>query len=188
MKATPVSSDRFPMFELPLPLVISLKPAQGKLSPLGARAGARGAKSRISNAGLLFLALFEEFQQHLEDLDAAPLVRALGLKQRIFARPPGRPLDHQSGREAGSVLAHPRSGLLQKPCLHAAEGHRGSHYRLKRLCGFLGKSTIRACARADFSLSRNHSPGPVQILLKHQRAPPPAPPEGEEICRLPRGA
>ena len=32
-----------------------------------------------------------------------------------------------SGGEAGSVLAHTRSGLLQKPCLHATEGHRGSH-------------------------------------------------------------
>ena len=44
--------------------------------------------------------------------------RALGLEQRILARPlaqhvVGRPLHHQS--KAGSVLAHPRSGLLQKP-------------------------------------------------------------------------
>ena len=34
----------------------------------------------------------------------------------------GRPLGHQSSREAGSVLVRPRSGLLQQPCLHAPEG------------------------------------------------------------------
>ena len=62
----------------------------------------------------------------VEDLDAAALVRALGLKQRILARPlVGRPLGHLSSRKAGIV--RPRSGLLQEPCLRAPEGRRESH-------------------------------------------------------------
>ena len=53
---------------------------------------------------------------------------ALGLKQRILARPlGGRPLGHQSGRKAGSVLVRPRGRLFQKPCLRASEGLGGSH-------------------------------------------------------------
>ena len=59
----------------------------------------------------------------IELRDETPLVRALGLKQRVVARPlVGRPLGHQSSRKAGSVLVRPRGGLLQKPCLHAPEG------------------------------------------------------------------
>ena len=53
-------------------------------------------------------------------------MRALGLKQRILARPlGGRPLGHLSSRKAGIV--RPRGGLFQKPCLHASEGLGGSH-------------------------------------------------------------
>ena len=88
----------------------------------------------------------------LEELDAAALVRALGLKQRILARPlGGRPLGHQSSRKAGSV--RPRSGLLQEPCLHAPEGRRGSHLfeqlrrfeiiKAKRELGMFFSSTVR---------------------------------------------
>ena len=63
----------------------------------------------------------------IELRDEMPLVRALGLEQRVLARPlalhvAGRPLGHQSSRKAGSVLVRPRGGLLQKPCLHAPEG------------------------------------------------------------------
>ena len=67
--------------------------------------------------------------------DAGALVRALGLEQRVLARPlAGRPLGHQSSRKAGSVLVRPRGGLLQKPCLRAAEGRRGSHLeQLRRI-------------------------------------------------------
>ena len=47
-------------------------------------------------------------------------MRALGLKQRILARPlVGRPLGHLSSRKAGIVRPHGR--LFQKPCLHASE-------------------------------------------------------------------
>ena len=68
----------------------------------------------------------------IELRDEMPLVRALGLEQRVLAGPlalhvAGRPLGHQSSRDAGSVLVRPRSGLLQEPCLHAPEGRRGSH-------------------------------------------------------------
>ena len=88
----------------------------------------------------------------LEELDAAALVRALGLKQRILARPlGGRPLGHQSSRKAGIV--RPRSGLLQEPCLHAPEDRRGSHLfeqlrrfeiiKAKRELGMFFSSTVR---------------------------------------------
>ena len=63
----------------------------------------------------------------IELRDEMPQVRALGLEQRVLARPlalhvAGRPLGHQSSRKAGSVLVRPRGGLFQKPCLHAPEG------------------------------------------------------------------
>ena len=129
-----------PIFPAPVPRDVALEPAQGKLSPLRARG--RGAKSRADLAhlfqdflrvlGILELARkasgFREraVQLLIEELDAAALVRALGLKQRILARPlGGRPLGHLSSRKAGIV--RPRSGLLQEPCLHAPEGRRGSH-------------------------------------------------------------
>ena len=110
----------------PAPLFIRLEPAQGK--PCPQITSARAGKKRGSNSAYLMLFLA---QLLLEDLDATPLVRALGLEQRIFARPlaqrvAGRPLSHQSGCEAGSVLAHPRSGLLQKPGLHASDIGRNS--------------------------------------------------------------
>ena len=120
--------------------------------------------------------LLEEFefriralQQLLENLDATPLVRALGLKQRIFARPlAARPLHHQSGCEARSVFLNTRSGLFQKPCLHAVEGPRGRHHCLKWLRGlFLDQSSMRL----GRTLARNHSPDPVQILLLRQLRP-----------------
>ena len=113
----PSSSD-FPIFPPPVPRDIALKPAQGKLSPLCARG--RGAKSRadlahLSQDFLRVLGIFElarkasDFHERavqllIEELDAAALVRALGLKQRIFARPlGGRPLGHLSSRKAGVV-------------------------------------------------------------------------------------
>ena len=44
---------------------------------------------------------------------------ALGLKQRILARPlGGRPLGH---RKAASIPPHPHGRLFQKPCLHASD-------------------------------------------------------------------
>ena len=68
----------------------------------------------------------------IEELDAAALVRALGLKQRILARPlGGRPLGHLSSRKAGIV--RPRGGLFLKPCLRAAEGLGASHDSLEQL-------------------------------------------------------
>ena len=74
-------------------------------------------------------------QMLIEKLDAAALVRALGLKQRILARPlGGRPLGHLSSRKAGIV--RPRGGLFLKPCLHAAEGLGGSHDSLEQLRRF----------------------------------------------------
>ena len=49
----------------------------------------------------------------IEARDASALVQALGLEQRVLARPlalrvAGRPLGHQSSRRAGSVLVRPR--------------------------------------------------------------------------------
>ena len=125
-----VISD-FPIFPAPVPRDVALEPAQGKLSPLRARG--RGAKSRADLAhlfqdflrvlGILELARkasgFREraVQLLIEELDAAALVRA----QRVFARRlGGRPLGHLSSRKAGVI--RPRSGLFQKPCLHATEG------------------------------------------------------------------
>ena len=126
---------------------MSLKPAQGKLCLLGARG--RRLKSRRDVAHLAhdFLqirarseALLREAsdfrflteQMLIEELDAAALVRALGLKQRILARPlGGRPLGHLSSRKAGIV--RPRGGLFLKPCLHAAEGLGASHDSLEQL-------------------------------------------------------
>ena len=109
--------DRVPRVPLPAPRIMSLKPAQGKLC-LGARG--RRLKSRRDVAHLAhdFLQIrarseallleasdfrFLTEQLLLEELDAAALVRALGLKQRILARPlGGRPLGHLSSRKAGS--------------------------------------------------------------------------------------
>ena len=89
-----------PIFPAPVPRDVALELAQGKLSPLCARG--RGAKSRADLAhlfqdfpqvlGILELARkasgFHEraVQLLIEKLDAAALVRALGLKQRILAR------------------------------------------------------------------------------------------------------
>ena len=126
-----------PTRPLPAPRIMSLKPAQGKLCPLGARG--RRLKSRRDVAHLAhdFLQIrarrallleasdfrFLTEQMLIEELDAAALVRALGL---ILARPlGGRPLGHLSSRKAGIV--RPRSGLFLKPRLHAAEGLGGSH-------------------------------------------------------------
>ena len=55
----------------------------------------------------------------------------------------GRPLGHQSSREAGSVLVRPRSGLLQEPCLHASEGRRGSHIEQLRRFEIIKKARKR---------------------------------------------
>ena len=94
-----VISD-FPIFPAPVPRDVALEPAQGKLSPLRARG--RGAKSRADLAhlfqdflqvlGILELARkasgFREraVQLLIEELDAAALVRALGLEQRVQGR------------------------------------------------------------------------------------------------------
>ena len=141
-------SPDVPKYPLHVPRSISLKPAQGKLCPLGARGLAVNSLFRdvvhlvldLTQVPKPFLEAFDFRLLHLEvfdetplvralgveDLDAAALVRALGLKQRILARPlVGRPLGHLSSRKAGIV--RPRSGLLQEPCLHAPEGRRGSH-------------------------------------------------------------
>ena len=105
-------------FPAPVPHDVALEPAQGKLSPLCARG--RGAKSRADLAhlfqdflrvlGILELARkasgFHEraVQLLIEELDAAALVRALGLKQRILARPlVGRQL--RTRRARSSVAA-----------------------------------------------------------------------------------
>ena len=117
---------------------MSLKPAQGKLCPLGARGrrlkSRRDVQIRARSEALLLEASDFRFlteQMLIEELDAAALVRALGLKQRILARPlGGRPLGHLS-RKAG--IARPRGGLFLKPCLHAAEGLGGSHDSLEQL-------------------------------------------------------
>ena len=67
----------------------------------------------------------------IEELDAAALVRALGLKQRILARPlGGRPLGHLSCRKAGIV--RPRSGLFLKPCLRASRSNASPRARIWR--------------------------------------------------------
>ena len=84
----------------------------------------------------------------IELRDEMPLVRALGLEQRVLAGPlalhvAGRPLGHQSSREAGSVLVRPRSGLLQEPCLHASEGRRGSHIEQLRRFEIIKKARKR---------------------------------------------
>ena len=62
------------------------------------------------------LSLAEELPIELQD--EMPLVRALGLEQRVLARPlalhvAGRPLGHQSSRNAGGVLVRPRGGLFR---------------------------------------------------------------------------
>ena len=162
-----VISD-FPIFPPPVPRDVALEPAQGKLSPLCACG--RGAKSRADLAHLFqdflrALGIFElarkasDFHERavqllIEELDAAALVQALGLKQRVFARPlGGRPLGHLSSRKAGIV--RPRGGLFQKPCLHASEGRRGSHLeQLRRVfLSIWDHSSIWYSARSPAKIS-----------------------------------
>ena len=118
--ASPIIYDRVPIFPPPMPLPITLKPAQGKLCPLGARGLAvnslfRDVAHLFQNFRQVPEPLFKVFDFHLQvlqllikKLDAVALVRALGLKQ----------------------------------CLHASEGLGESHDSLKWLRVFFGHSSI----------------------------------------------
>ena len=114
-------SDHVPIFPPPTPHVISLKPAQGQLCWAFGRGYAQLSGDLCHGLVLLESLLKEfDFRLLLKELDATPLVRALGLSARIFARPhAARPLRHQSGCKVGSVFVHPHGGLLLKPGLHA---------------------------------------------------------------------
>ena len=117
----------------------------------------------------------------IEELDAAALVRALGLEQRVFARPlGGRPLGHLSSRKAGVI--RPRSGLFQKPCLHATEGRRGSHLfeQLRRF----EISIIEKARKKKRELGIFFLLALICALARGSRRA--APPAGGEFCSLQR--
>ena len=78
-----------------------------------------------------------------------------------------RPLGHQSGRKAGSVILHQRGELLHKPCLHASEGRRESYFELRRIersrkrenessGSFFARASSSSSVRSHEDLAKGH--------------------------------
>ena len=121
----------------------------------------RAAETWLTSLMISFRSVLAAKQMLIEELDAAALVRALGLQQRILARP--RPSEQPQGRDRSPTR------LFLKPCLHAAEGLGGSHDSLEQLrrvffdraCG-----TIRGFGGLFFfGLAEQPAPAPSAAAL-----------------------
>ena len=101
-------------------------------------------------------------------LDAEPAVQTWpGAAIPRAARKSERP-------QVGNVLLRPHGGLLQKPCLHALEGRRGSYLeQLRRIESLREKTTARGL------FSRASSSSSVRLRKDFTKLSPPA---GGEFC------